>query len=107
MAERTVYQQLAASIGAEDSPTIPKIFQMLLDENEAKVLFAAYMPGHGRGEPSVMEMEEGATVRTLIERLHLPEDRPKMIFLNGRRVKENALLSEADRAGIFPLVAGG
>lgn len=45
MAEETVYQQLAASVGAEGSPTIPRIFQMLLNEDEAKVLFAAYPAG--------------------------------------------------------------
>ncbi|MEE8400220.1 MAG: 4Fe-4S binding protein [Desulfobacterales bacterium] len=44
MAEKSVYQQLAASIGGEDSPTLPKIFEMLLNENEATVLFAAYPP---------------------------------------------------------------
>jgi len=49
MAEQTVYQQLAASIGAEGSPTIPKIFQMLLNENEAKVLYAAF-PAASAGE---------------------------------------------------------
>lgn len=49
MKEETVYQQLAASIGAGGSPTIPKIFQMLLDEAEAKVLFAAY-PAASAGE---------------------------------------------------------
>jgi len=37
--------KLAAAIGAENSPTIPKIFKMLADENEAKVLLAAYPPG--------------------------------------------------------------
>lgn len=45
MAEKTVYQQLAATIGGEDSPTLPRIFQMLVDENQAKVLLAAYPPG--------------------------------------------------------------
>ena len=45
MTEKTVYQQLAAAIGAEDSPTIPKIFKMVADENEAKVLLAAFPPG--------------------------------------------------------------
>ncbi|MEE8398593.1 MAG: MoaD/ThiS family protein [Desulfobacterales bacterium] len=74
------------------------------------VLFASftdYMPAHAGGNPWLMEVEAGKTVGFLIEQLHLPADRPKMIFVNGLRVKEDALLSEGDRAGIFPLVAGG
>lgn len=69
--------------------------------------FADHMPEHAEGKPCVMEVEEGTTVGSLTERLHLPEDRPKMIFVNGLRAKEDTLLSEGDRAGIFPLVAGG
>jgi molybdopterin converting factor small subunit len=74
------------------------------------VLFASFadsMPEQAGGKPSVIEVDEGITVGTLIERLRLPEDRPRMVFVNGLRVKEDALLSEGDRAGIFPLVAGG
>jgi len=52
-------------------------------------------------------MEEGTTVGMLMERLHLPEDRPKMVFINGRRASEGTRLKDGDRAGIFPLVAGG
>jgi len=69
--------------------------------------FADYMPKNAGGKPFAIEVDEGTTVGALIERLRLPEDRPKMVFVNGLRAKEDALLSEGDRAGIFPLVAGG
>ncbi len=44
MAQKTAYQQLAETIGAGDSTIIPKLFEMLADENEAQVLLAAYPP---------------------------------------------------------------
>jgi NAD-dependent dihydropyrimidine dehydrogenase PreA subunit len=44
MAEKTFYQQLAEAIGAGDSKLIPKIFEVLVDEDEARVLLAAAPP---------------------------------------------------------------
>jgi len=44
MAAKTVYEQLAESVGAGESPTIPRLFQMLADENEARVILAASPP---------------------------------------------------------------
>ena len=45
MAEKSPYQQLAEAIGEGESPIMPKLFEMLADENEAQVLLAAYPPG--------------------------------------------------------------
>jgi len=69
--------------------------------------FADYMPQKTGGKPCLLEVAEGTTVGMLVERLRLPESSTKMIFVNGLRVKEDSLLKEGDRAGIFPLVAGG
>jgi len=69
--------------------------------------FADYMPENRQGQSCVMTLEEGSTVGILIEHLNLPENKPKMIFLNGIRAKEDMLLKNGDRVGIFPLVAGG
>jgi ferredoxin len=44
MAQRTVYEQLAETIGEEGSTIIPKLFEMLTDQNEATVLLAAFPP---------------------------------------------------------------
>jgi Pyruvate/2-oxoacid:ferredoxin oxidoreductase delta subunit/predicted transcriptional regulator len=44
MAERTPWEQLAETIGAGTSKTVPAIFQALANENEAKVLLAAAPP---------------------------------------------------------------
>lgn len=44
MDDQTIYQQLAAAVGAADSRYIPKIFEMLTDEKEARLLLAASPP---------------------------------------------------------------
>lgn len=44
MAGKTVYVQLAESIGEGESPTIPRLFQMLTNEDEARVVLAASPP---------------------------------------------------------------
>ena len=44
MAEKALFQQLAEGIGAGESKLIPRIFEALIDENEAKVLLAAAPP---------------------------------------------------------------
>ena len=76
-------------------------------EYELFASFAGLGSDTSAEKPSILELSAGTTVGTLIKQLRLPKDRPKMIFINGRRVDENTLLKDGDRAGIFPLVAGG
>lgn len=76
-------------------------------EYELFASFAGLGSDNPDGEPSILELPEGTTVDMLIRQLRLPEDRPRMIFINGRRVNESTDLKDGDRAGIFPLVAGG
>ncbi|MBW2061260.1 MAG: 4Fe-4S binding protein [Deltaproteobacteria bacterium] len=59
MAETSLYQQLAEAIGVGDSQIIPEIFQMLANENEAKVILAAAPP---------------ATAEEIAEKAGLPTD---------------------------------
>ncbi len=44
MTEQAYYQQLAEAVGAGESDLIPKIFEELIDDREAKVLLAAAPP---------------------------------------------------------------
>jgi len=44
MAEKALFQQLAEGIGAGESKLIPRIFEALIDESEARVLLAAAPP---------------------------------------------------------------
>ncbi len=56
-----VYQQLAEAVGAPDSPTIPRVFEVLADQDEARLLLAASPPA------TVEELAErsGLTVETV------------------------------------------
>jgi len=69
--------------------------------------FSSYMPQDRQQEPCIITLEEDATIASLIKRLDLPENKQKIIFLNGLRTNEDVPLNSGDRVGIFPLVAGG
>jgi Pyruvate/2-oxoacid:ferredoxin oxidoreductase delta subunit len=58
MPQEAMYQQLSDSLGVGDSQILPRIFEMLADEDEAKILLAASPP---------------ATVAELAEKTGLPE----------------------------------
>lgn len=60
MAHESLYQQLAEAIGVGDSVIIPKIFAILADEQEARVLLAAAPP---------------ATVEAIAEKAGLPAEK--------------------------------
>lgn len=45
MAEKTVYEQLAAGIGQGQSRVVPELFKTLADEKEATLLLSASPPG--------------------------------------------------------------
>ena len=69
---------------------------------------ARYLPDQkSSGFSNVMELDEGTTVKSLLEGLKIPLDQPKIIFLNGLHAEETAVLKEGDRLGVFPPLAGG
>ncbi len=59
------------------------------------------------GEAMAVEMPEGATVGQLIERLRLPPDEVKVIFINNIVRQKGHPLADGDEMGIFPAVGGG
>ncbi len=74
------------------------------------VLYASlvsHMPPGSTGNSCTMEVEEGATVGELMNRLSLPAKAAKVIFLNGRHAKEEQPVKDGDRIAFFPPVAGG
>lgn len=66
-----------------------------------------YMPEQGSGFTRTMEVADGSTIRALLERLQVPMDAVKLIFLNGVHAGGDEVLREGDRVGVFPPVAGG
>jgi sulfur-carrier protein len=69
--------------------------------------FRSYLPENSAGTACLLEIEEGTTVRTLLEKMNIPAGAPKIVFLNGVHAEGNEILREGDRVGAFPPVAGG
>jgi sulfur-carrier protein len=49
----------------------------------------------------------GTTIRELLQRMQVPPEAPKIIFLNGIHAQGDEVLKGGDRVGAFPPVAGG
>ena len=58
-------------------------------------------------KPGYLEIQEGTTVKALLEELKVPLETVKLIFVNGVHAKDDDVLKEGDRLGVFPPVAGG
>jgi len=60
------------------------------------------------GAPSVeVEVEPGETVGGLLERLGVPADQTRILFVNNRAATLSHPLEEGDRVGVFPAIGGG
>ncbi len=66
-----------------------------------------YLPEEREGNSCRMEVEPGITIQDVLQRLHIPSEIPKVIFLNGVHARGDEVLQEGDRLGVFPPVAGG
>lgn len=52
-------------------------------------------------------IDPGTTVYSIIEKLGIPENQAKLIFIDGIRRELNVPLQGGERVGIFPPVGGG
>ena len=68
---------------------------------------AAMVPGSIPGSPVDVELPPGSDIRALVSRLNLPEDAPRVIFVNGRAEGMDRVLQETDEVGMFPPIGGG
>lgn len=66
-----------------------------------------YGPETTLGEDLTLELPEGTTVEGLLQKLGVPSDVVKIVFVNGISRDPDHVLAEGDRIGIFPPVAGG
>jgi molybdopterin converting factor small subunit len=67
-------------------------------------MFAKYLKNHPDGSVNI---EEGATVRSLAEMLGLPILLVRIITVNGKQVGLDKVLSDGDLLYIFPPAIGG
>ncbi len=63
---------------------------------------AAYNPPKGE-----MTVPESTNLAGLVEMLGIPPGEVKLMFVNGRGSRQDQVLSEGDRVGLFPPVGGG
>jgi molybdopterin synthase sulfur carrier subunit len=69
---------------------------------------ARYLPDDtGRRAPRILDIDEDTTINQLLKHLKVPLKSVKLIFLNGVHAKGDETLSDGDRLGVFPPVAGG
>jgi len=52
-------------------------------------------------------IEPGMSVRILLEQLNIPEEKARLIFIDGVKANLSATLQGGERVGIFPPVGGG
>jgi molybdopterin converting factor small subunit len=94
-----------------NSLVLPKKLSLLDSMKVELNLFASlarYAPDKtGSHSHRTLDVTEGTTIMELLNRLELPIDKIKMIFLNGLHATGDEVLREGDRVGVFPPVAGG
>jgi molybdopterin converting factor small subunit len=56
---------------------------------------------------SGIDVEDGVCVKDVIQKLRIPIDSVKLIFVNGVHAKVDTALNDGDRLGLFPPVGGG
>jgi len=72
-----------------------KCFSTLIKENECNY-----------SDARPLEMNPGATVTDLIHNLDLPQEKIKIIFVNGQHGEINTTLQEGDRVAFAPATFG-
>ncbi|NDV28776.1 MoaD/ThiS family protein [Desulfovibrio sp. JC010] len=65
--------------------------------------FAVKAPENAEAYP----ISEGETVTDVLERVGIPLDEVKIVFINGVSSEFDAELKDGDRVGVFPAVGGG
>ncbi len=69
--------------------------------------FTKYLPDSAEGHKIIMTLNEGTTVKHVLEQLKVPLEEIKLVFINSVRADLEDVLKEGDRMGAFPPVAGG
>ncbi len=73
-------------------------------------LFASlrqYHPNTGDSDVFTLDLGDKTSLGDLVDKLKIPRPEIGVLMVNGRWQKENYLLQDEDRVGIFPLIGGG
>jgi molybdopterin converting factor small subunit len=66
-----------------------------------------YHPTNGDSDAFTLELGDGAKLGDLVDNLKIPRQEIGVLMINGKWQKENHLLNDGDRIGLFPLIGGG
>lgn len=66
-----------------------------------------YLPPGAQNRRAVIEVQDGATVREVLNQLGIPPDLPNILLVNGRQSPENTILRDGETLSVFPPLAGG
>ena len=66
-----------------------------------------YRPDLRHGQPVSLTLEPGETLGQAVQRLGLPTEAVRHVFLNGHRAALDAVPQDGDEVAIFPPIAGG
>ena len=66
-----------------------------------------YLPPGAENRKAVIQVEDGTTVREVMNRLGIPADLPNILLVNGRQAPDAAVLKDGETLSIFPPLAGG
>jgi molybdopterin converting factor small subunit len=68
---------------------------------------AQYLPEGAKDRACRLAIDEGESISRVLERLDIPEEKVKLVFVNGVHAAKTAGLKDGDRVGLFPPVGGG
>lgn len=73
--------------------------------------FQPYLPSNKDGHTAALDLSEGATIKDVIDKVKLPDEKVHLILINGVYVspdeRSERKLVEGDVLAMWPAVAGG
>ncbi len=73
-----------------------------------KLNLYASLRTHVGGKPSVeVEIEPGETVGQMLDRLGVPHEQTRILFVNSRAASLGDPLTGGEQGGVFPAIGGG
>jgi molybdopterin converting factor small subunit len=69
--------------------------------------FRDFLPQHAVQSALHVDVNAPETVQALLTALHVPEDLPKIVLVNGKYASDDSLLTEGDVVSVFPPLIGG
>jgi len=69
--------------------------------------FREYLPPGSSSYTHLLDLDEGTTVRQVLENLKVPSSMPMIILVNGIYKQADEVLHLGDVLSVFPPVAGG